>query len=191
MDLTHAFSILIAIVVLGIFSILFFLIFRNKQNYEQVILRQRAAESALEVSENYMNALPSQMNSHFIFNCVDTVERLLRDLKIEEAKICLVKFSNLIRTVLENSKKREISLAEEIEVLRLYMDIENLRFEDPFCYDVDIEPDIDATTTLIAPLILQPFVENSIKHGFLNSVKSGHLTIKIFIPTFILSQLYS
>ncbi|HEY5510948.1 MAG TPA: tetratricopeptide repeat protein [Prolixibacteraceae bacterium] len=151
-----------------------FVVFRNKKKREQAVLLQM-------VSENNMRALRSQMNPHFIFNCVHTVEGLLDDFKINESKIFLEKFSGLTRSVLENSKKKEISLAEEIDTLRLYMDIENLRFRIPFRYEIIIEPDIDIESTLISPLILQPFVENSIKHGFRDTRKSGHLKIEIRI----------
>lgn len=173
------FSFLIGFVVLVIISLLSFLNFRNKKKKEQAFLNQKAAELSRLVGENDMKALRSQMNPHFIFNCVDSIERLLDDSKIEESKISLANFSNLTRTVLENSKKREIPLSEEIESLRLYMELENMRFRKPFTYNIVIESGIDPTTTLIPPLIIQPFVENSIKHGFRDYSKSGHLKIEV------------
>lgn len=149
-----------------------FMVFRNKKKREQAVLAQMASESD-------MKALRSQMNPHFIFNCIHTINGLLNELKIQESKTCLDKFSNLTRSVLENSKKREIPLSAELEILRLYMDLENMRFTNPFQYEFVIEPSIDPETTLVPPLILQPFVENSIKHGFRDPEKPGQLKIEI------------
>jgi len=126
-----------------------------------------------------MKALRSQMNPHFIFNCIHTINGLLNDLKIQESKTCLDQFSNLTRSVLENSKKREIPLSDELETLRRYMDLENMRFAKPFQYTFEIEPGIDPETTLVPPLVLQPFVENAIKHGFRDPEKPGLLKIEI------------
>jgi tetratricopeptide (TPR) repeat protein len=167
-------------------SVAGFSIFRNKKKKEKAILDQQKAELSRQVSENNMKALRAQMNPHFIFNCVHTIERLLNDSKIQESKICLVQFSNLTRSVLENSKKKEISLSEEIETLILYMELENLRFRNPFTYNIVIAPGIDIKTTLIPPLILQPFIENSIKHGFRETDKLGHLTIEVQIANELL-----
>lgn len=163
-----------------------FSIFRNRKKKEQAILNQQAAELSRQVSENDMKALRAQMNPHFIFNCVHTIERLLNDSKIQESKTCLVQFSNLTRSVLENSKKKEIPLSEEIETLILYMELENLRFRNPFTFKIIIAPGIDIKTTLIPPLILQPFIENSIKHGFRETDKPGHLTIEVQIDNELL-----
>lgn len=149
-----------------------FWIFRNKKKKEQKILNRN-------IGETNRKALRSQMNPHFIFNCIDSIERLIDEGEIKESKISLAKFSNLTRIVLENSMKREIPLSEEIEIIRLYMDLENMRFKTSFIYTVDIDSCIDPSTTLIPPLILQPFVENSIKHGFRNFEKPGLLKIEI------------
>jgi tetratricopeptide (TPR) repeat protein len=172
----------IVISIIGCAILIFFisfLNFRNKKKKEQAILKQKTAELYRQISEANMKALRSQMNPHFIFNCVDTVERLLNDAKIEESKICLEQFSSLTRSVLENSIKREIPLDDELKTLQLYMQLENLRFRIPFTYSITVEPGIDTKTTLIPPLVLQPFIENSIKHGFREPEKSGHLKILV------------
>ena len=172
-------SFILGLGILSIISLLSFLNFRNKKKKEKAILNQKAAELGRQIIEIDMKALRSQMNPHFIFNCVDSIERLLDDAKIKESKISLSNFSNLTRTVLENSMKREISLEEEIETLKIYMDLENIRFKNTFTQSIIIHPGIDTKITLIPPLILQPFVENSIKHGFRNPEKSGHLKIEV------------
>lgn len=144
----------------------------NRKRKEQVVLNLRVQESELK-------ALRSQINPHFIFNCVQTIERLLNDSRINESKNCLNQFSNLTRFVLENSKKREISLEEELETLKLYMELEKMRFRNPFDYIIYVEPEIMLQTTLIPPLILQPFIENAIKHGFRDESRPGTLKIAI------------
>ncbi len=144
----------------------------NRKRKEQVVLSWR-------VQESEMKALRSQMNPHFIFNSVQTIERLLSDTRINESKLCLNQFSNLTRLILENSKKREISLEEELETLKLYMELEKMRFRNPFDYIIHIEPEIMIQNTLIPPLILQPFVENAIKHGFCDESRPGILKIAI------------
>jgi LytS/YehU family sensor histidine kinase len=159
-------------IALFVFSGSGFVVSRNKKKREkEVFLRT--------ISETDMKALRSQMNPHFIFNCIHTINGLLSELKIQESKTCLDKFSHLTRSVLENSKKREIPLLDELETLRLYIDLENMRFSSPFQYIFSIEPSIDPETTLIPPLILQPFVENSIKHGFRDPKKTGLLKLEI------------
>lgn len=144
---------------------------KTRKSKEQAILNR-------QIVENSIKALRAQMNPHFIFNCVHTIELLLNDLKIEESKNSLYKFSSLTRKVLENSQKKEIFLLEEIEILELYMSLENLRFKNPFKYNISIKNEIDPTTTLIVPLILQPFVENSIKHGLSGFGKTGNINIE-------------
>ena len=172
-------SFILGLGILSIISLLSFLNFRNRKKKEKAILNQKAAELGRLVSESDMKALRSQMNPHFIFNCIHTINGLLNELKIQESKTCLNQFSNLTRSVLENSKKKEIPLSDELETLRLYMELENMRFHNSFQYLFEIESDIDLDTTLVPPLILQPFVENSIKHGFSNPEKTGKLTIAI------------
>lgn len=156
-----------------------FLSYRNRKLKKEAVLKQQAAELSLQVSENNIKALRSQMNPHFIFNSVQTIERLLNESRISDSKLCLDRFSNLTRTVLENSNKREISLKEELDTLKLYIELEKLRFSNPFEYDIRVEEGIDPETTLIPPLILQPFVENALKHGFRDETKRGMLSITI------------
>lgn len=161
-------------VLLLVFLLSGFVVFRNKKKREQAVL-------SLMVSESDRKALRAQLNPHFIFNCIHTINELLNELKINESKTCLDQFSTLTRSVLENSEKREIPLSAELETLRLYMNLENMRFTKPFQYEFVIESGIDPETTLVPPLILQPFVENSIKHGFRDRGKVCHIKIEIRI----------
>jgi tetratricopeptide (TPR) repeat protein len=175
------FYFLISSIVLSIIFILIIFVFSLKKKKQQAILQQKAAELSHQVSENNMKALRSQMNPHFIFNCIQTIERLVNESKLYETRLSLERFSNLTRTVLENSIKKEILLSDELETSRQYIELEKLRFRNSFTYTITIGPGIDENTTLVPPLILQPFIENSIKHGFRNSEKQGHLKIELKI----------
>jgi tetratricopeptide (TPR) repeat protein len=149
-----------------------FLVYKNRKKREHAVLLQTIAETNIK-------ALRAQMNPHFIFNCIHTIDSLLDDQKIQESKDCLLKFATLTRSVLENSNKREIPLADELNVLIVYMDLENTRQTNPFIYLIETDEGLNTEVTLIPPLILQPFVENAIKHGFEGINRAGQLKIGI------------
>jgi tetratricopeptide (TPR) repeat protein len=166
---------------IAVLLILSFIFFRNillKRRYEA---RQRQiAENELRIqklesekstaellhqrSELEMKALRAQMNPHFIFNCLNSINRFIIGNNAEEAADYLTKFAKLIRMVLENSGKPFLPLKEELDCLRLYMDLERLRFEEPFVYEIHCQ-DIDPESVMIPSLLIQPFVENAIWHG--------------------------
>ncbi len=146
-------------------------LYRNRKKKEQ-------AELQYQITEHDIKALRAQMNPHFIFNCIHSIDCLLDDGKIQKSKENLAKFSSLTRSVLENSERREIPLQEELRILSLYLDLENSRFDIPFTYLFEIDPVIDPDETLVPPVILQPFAENAIKHGF-DKAKGGHIKITV------------
>ena len=126
-----------------------------------------------------MKALRAQMNPHFIFNCLSSINNFVLKNETEEASDYLTKFSRLIRTVLNNSKKSFISLDDELDMLYLYLEMEKLRFKNTFVYDIQIEGGIDGSTIFIPPLLFQPFVENAIWHGLMHKTRSGRLEIRL------------
>ena len=135
-------------------------------------LQQRAKE--LEVQ-----ALRSQMNPHFIFNCLNAINFFILSHETEAASDYLTKFSRLMRMIMNHSRHSLITLAEELEVLQLYLDMERLRFKDAFDYHILPEDDLDTGDIYIPPLLLQPFVENAIWHGLMHKEERGSLTIII------------
>ena len=153
--------------------------YRNKKKQEEAQLKQTAAELSRQLMETNMKALNFQLNPHFIFNCVQTVEYLLKESRTEESMAILRKFSNLTRLMLESMSKKEISLERELEIVQFYMDLENTRCNNSFTYSIDVDPSLDIEATMIPPLILQPFVENSIKHGFAGKDKGNQIKITI------------
>ena len=135
-----------------------------------------------------MQALRAQMNPHFIFNCLNSVNRFILRNDAEAASDYLTKFSRLIRMVLNNSKKTMISLEDELECLRLYIQMEQLRFRSSFFYSVNIDENVNPDEMMVPPLVLQPFVENAIWHGLMNlpdqqsaESEKGKITIDISV----------
>ena len=134
-----------------------------------------------------MQALRAQMNPHFIFNCLSSINRFILKNETEAASNYLTKFSRLIRMVLINSKKAFISLEDELEMLCLYLDMEKLRFKDSIDYRITFSNSIDEANVFVPPLLLQPFAENAIWHGLLHKDGHGHLEIELGIDERILT----
>ena len=153
----------------------FMLYKRNRDSRQQ----QREIASTLQMKETELKALRLQMNPHFIDNALQSIQHFMNQHKAEEAEEYLVKFSSLMRAMLLNSEKEEISLANELETLEWYMQLENLRMNFPFKYQFHIAESVDCENAMVPPNILQPFVENSIKHGLLPKNSSGNINIYI------------
>ena len=124
--------------------------------------------------------LRSQMNPHFLFNSLNSIKLYIINNEKKNAVYYLNKFSKLVRKILEASSLKEISLAEELETIELYMNIENIRFSNEINFDISIEDGIDTHAIKIPSLILQPFLENAIWHGLSSKEgdKSIHINVK-------------
>lgn len=132
-----------------------------------------------QVSETKMKALRAQMNPHFIYNSLNSVYRYMQGNDFKSAGDYLISFSKLIRTVLENSLHKEVSLAEELKALELFLSLEAARLNNKFVYEITVADDIDKENTLIPPLLLEPYIENSIWHGFRNKEGLGKIKLSI------------
>jgi tetratricopeptide (TPR) repeat protein len=126
-----------------------------------------------------MQALRAQMNPHFIFNCLNAINHFILKSETEIASDYLTKFSRLMRLVLNNSRQSLISIEEELSMVRLYLDLEKIRFKNAFEYCIHFENDFDISASNIPPLMLQPFVENAIWHGLLQKTGPGYLSIMV------------
>ena len=158
-----------------LFTIVGVILFRNivlKRKNENLQLRQQASE--LE-----MQALRAQMNPHFIFNCLSSINRFILKNEADAASDYLTRFSRLIRMVLNHSKEPDIALEDELEMLRLYLEMEQLRFKNSFTYAISCDSELDMGAIQVPPLLLQPFAENAIWHGLLHKKTAGHLFIEI------------
>ncbi|MBP9194325.1 MAG: histidine kinase [Saprospiraceae bacterium] len=123
--------------------------------------------------------LRSQMNPHFIFNSLNSIQKYIWESKEELAAEYLASFAKLMRAILENSRKEYVSLEEEFKILKLYIDLEHRRSNGKFEYQLQLDPSLDATKVKILPLILQPFIENAIWHGLGKKEEGGFLLVNI------------
>jgi len=124
--------------------------------------------------------LRAQINPHFMFNALNSVQSYLSANDNLKAMSYLAKFSLLMRNILDNSRKPMITLEDEINTLKLYIELESMRFKNAFDFEINIHPKIVAPRTYIPPMLIQPFVENSIKHGFRNLDRKGKLIIDFY-----------
>jgi ligand-binding sensor domain-containing protein/signal transduction histidine kinase len=128
-------------------------------------LRKEAAVER-EINELQRSALQAQMNPHFIFNCLNSIQNFIASGDKQNAMQYLSRFANLVRTTLNASLQDSITLEEELLVIQNYLELEKLRFGNRFEYEVQVDPQIDQFDTCLPPLLIQPFVENAIQHGF-------------------------
>lgn len=132
-----------------------------------------------ELTELKMSSLRNQMNPHFIFNSLNSIKLYIINNEKENAVYYLNKFSKLIRKILATTQEKEITLADEIETMQLYLKIENIRFNNEIAYNVSIDKNVNINTIKIPCLILQPFLENALWHGL--SLKKGLRKLDIII----------
>ena len=174
-----------------IVSLLLFILVRYrirliiKRANEKTILYQKAAETEKEKMELYQKAtdmeirfLGSQMNPHFTFNAMNSIQKFILNKDPLVAQAYLAKYSRLIRRVLENNMKSFVELEEEIEMLELYLEIESVRFDKKFNFKILRSGDIEDNEFKIPPMIIQPYVENAIWHGLSNKENGvGEITL--------------
>ena len=167
----------VLLVVLLILGLITFFFWRMRS------IRLHAAEQRdfqHKLAELEMTALRSQMNPHFLFNSLNSVNGFIIKNNREEASAYLTKFSRLVRMVLQNSQEKHVSLEDELTALHLYIEMESLRFKDGFHFIEKISPSVDLNSHRIPPLLLQPYVENAIWHGLLHlNERQGILTLSI------------
>ncbi len=134
-----------------------------------------------QIANMELSALRAQMNPHFLFNSLNSIRNKIINNDPAEADKYLVKFSRLVRQVLHNSREKLINLNDEMETLRLYIDLESSRFEHRFEYYFKIAEGLKLEKLKIPPLIIQPYVENAIWHGLMQKEDNGKVTISISI----------
>lgn len=134
---------------------------RNKLLTDKMQLEQ-------DLNQSLLTSIRAQMNPHFFYNALNTIQSFIVSDDKKNASTYLNKFAKLTRMILEISEKEEISLTDEIKALQLYLDIEKARFSEDFTYQLIVDPSINCDTVKIPSLFIQPFVENSLKHGLLH-----------------------
>ncbi len=153
-----------------------FVLYKRRRDAEE---RRKEADLRAKVSDTEMKVLRLQMNPHFIFNSLNSVSDYISRNETSTANYFLSKFAKMMRQVLEHSEKSEITLAEDLRVVETYIQLEMLRLRNDLQYEIVIDKDIDPDATMVPPLIIQPFVENSIWHGLSGKAFSGKISIRI------------
>ena len=146
---------------------------RIGQVREKARIKQQLAEMELK-------ALRSQMNPHFLFNSLNSIKNYIVRNEPRTAARYLTKFSQLMRLILSNSKDPTVTLADELKALRLYVELENLRFRKQFKYNFEVAENLPLESIEIPPLVLQPYVENAIWHGLMHKKSGGQLWMRAY-----------
>ncbi len=155
------------------------IIFTLYKRRRDALVQQTEAEFKAKVADTEMKALRAQMNPHFIFNSLNSIADYIDKQDGKTASLFTVKFAKLMRMILDNSEQKDISLAKDLQALELYMQLEAMRMKNKFTYQINVAENIDVDNTLIPPLLLQPFVENSIWHGIAKKEGVGNITVSI------------
>jgi hypothetical protein len=143
----------------------------------KVIRRQTALRE--HMAELEMRALRAQMNPHFIFNCLNSINRYIVKSDNATASLYLTRFAKLIRLILDNSNSKKVLLSNELEALKLYIEMERIRFDNKFDYRIIVDERVHTDSIGVPSLIIQPYVENAIWHGLLHKESNGSLWVKI------------
>ncbi|MCB2222043.1 MAG: histidine kinase [Bacteroidetes bacterium] len=159
---------LIGLIALGIALIFSFTRQNNlKKEQERTSLQQRLFRT--------------QMNPHFIFNSLSSIQHLVVNEDPEKASIYLAKFSTLVRSVLYSSNKDSISIDDELKTIESYLALQKIRYNNKFEYKIDIDPQIDTESLTIPPMLAQPFIENAIEHGIKHKKEKGNIDIRFLL----------
>ena len=158
-------------------AVIVFVIYALIRNYTQRFRREETFRRSM--AELEIIAIRAQMNPHFIFNGINSIYNFVLTGDRKASASYVARFARLIRNVLEFSSLKQITLTQELETLKLYMDIEQLRFNEPFEYEINIDPLLTTYSVQVVPMIIQPYIENAIWHGL--SPKEGKGKLKITI----------
>jgi ligand-binding sensor domain-containing protein len=145
------------------------------------IRRRESSKTALQnrLATFELNALRAQMNPHFVFNAINSVQYFITENDPDSSQKYLSKFAKLIRYVVDNSRLSYISVKAEIEALTLYLELEALRFGDRMKYSFEIDDEVDTEYLQIPSMLIQPYIENSIWHGIMHKEGAGEIKIKL------------
>ena len=175
--LNHESAQLLKIVVFTLMGILILAGFAFISYRRISMLKFRQEEQKRRMRELELTVIRTQMNPHFMFNCLNSIQNLVQKNKNEEAHLYISKFASLVRQALNNSKKDEISLSKELDSVREYIELEQLRFD--FVFKLNIENELDLSNIFVPPMLLQPFVENAILHGLITKKTDRLLEIRM------------
>jgi len=167
------------LIVILVLLLLAYMIFKNrlKANQQKLTVELEKSKVQEELRQSQLSSLKAQMNPHFMFNALNSIQEfiLLNDKK--QANMYMGKFADMMRLILDMSNKDTITLDEELRSLDLYLQLEALRFEEQFSYSIDKDKSINDAYIHMPAMIIQPYVENAIKHGLLHKPGEKKLSI--------------
>jgi tetratricopeptide (TPR) repeat protein len=155
-------------------AILILLLSRSK-----IVAKRRLSELNRKIAEVTQANLRQQMNPHFIFNTLNSIQYYMYQHDKLATNNYLTKFSSLMRKVLENSQHTSVPLSDELDALNLYLELEKIRFKDKFDFEIKIDDDIDPLLYKVPTMLIQPYVENSISHGLMPALCKGIVRIEL------------
>lgn len=130
-----------------------------------------------QLAQSMLTSIKAQMNPHFYFNALNSIQAFIYKNDTQNAIDYLGKFSKLTRNILNQTSQEKISLDEEMKMLEWYLDLEKMRFNHSFNFEIKAAPDIDVRNTKIPPMLIQPYAENAVKHGFNGKNRNGWIQI--------------
>jgi LytS/YehU family sensor histidine kinase len=152
-----------------------FLLFRGSKLKD----KRRISEMNRKISEITQANLRQQMNPHFIFNTLNSIQYYMYQHDKLATNNYLTKFSSLMRKVLDNSQHTSVPLSDELSALNLYLELESIRFKDKFEYKINVDDEIDPLMHKIPTMLIQPYVENSICHGLIPKEGKGYVNVDL------------
>jgi len=166
-------------VFVAIAVVLLFVSFSNRKNKLIRENLETALKNQQRQHELELKALRGQMNPHFVHNSLNAIQYYIQQNDVETSEAYLAKFSKLMRQFFDYSRQQSISIKEELELIKNYLDIEKLRFEEKLEYSIIVDPNLDVEEERIPSMILQPIVENAINHGLFHKQGKGHVSIEL------------
>lgn len=161
------------------------LVFRARLNW--VRKRERAQEEqARQVNELKLQALRAQMDPHFVFNCLNSIDSFIIANDREQASHYLGRFAKLIRLILQHSDRTRVPLEREVEMLKYYLELETLRFKTPFTFELRVDELLEGEPVELPTMLVQPYIENAIWHGLRHKDSAGHLLVAFALADDIL-----
>jgi ligand-binding sensor domain-containing protein/signal transduction histidine kinase len=177
-------------IAVGFFIFFFYFRGRIRSLQKRNALLSQKVELEENLTRSMLTSIKSQMNPHFFYNALNTIQSFIFTDDKKNASIYLSKFSKLTRMILEMSDKETVRLAEEINALTLYLDIEKVRFDTDFEFSIEVDNELDIDLINIPSMIIQPYVENAVKHGLLHKKGAKQLTIHLYRnPTHLMIQI--
>jgi ligand-binding sensor domain-containing protein len=149
------------------------------------IKREEASktENYKRLAEVELKAMRAQMNPHFMFNTLNSIQEIVLNKDDKTARIYLADFALMMRMILENSTQKAISLEKELEFITLYLNLEQLRFENKFKVTVTIPESLNSNSIKVPPMLIQPYIENAIIHGLMHKIEDGILNVSFEVET--------